>query len=79
MEILNTTEMLTVSFFHNLLLVVISFILYRMLLRIFNKINGYTVPEFLRNCRESKDYFSISVVFASQAISAALLIGLIIS
>ena len=79
MEVLTTSEMLSVSIFHNLILVVGALALFRVLLRIFNKINGYTVPQFLRECRESKDYFSMSVVFASQSISAALLIGLIIS
>lgn len=78
-EILTTSEMLTVSMFHNFLLVIISFVLFRVLLRVFNKINGYTVPNFVKECRESKDYFPIAVVFAAQSLSAALLIGLIIS
>lgn len=72
-------EIVSTAMLYNMTLALVAFVLYRVMLRLFNRLNGYTIPAFVRECRESKDYYPIAVVFAAQSVSAALLLGLVIS
>ena len=72
-------DILPIGLAYNCLLAVAAYFLYRITLRLFNRFNGYTVPCFIRECRENNDHLSIAIVLAAQSLSAALLFGLVIS
>ncbi len=72
-------EVFTVGLGYNLAVAITAYIMYRIMLRLFNRFNGISVPRFIRECREKHDYYPIAFVLAAQSISAALLFGLVIS
>lgn len=72
-------ETMLYSIGYNLLLIVIAFVVYRLLLRASNKLMGYTVSEFIQECRHNGQYQAIANYFAYQSLAAAILVGLVIS
>lgn len=72
-------DVFTVGLGYNLAAALIAYIMFRVMLRLFNRFNGISVPCFIRECREKNDYYSIAFVLAAQSVSAALLFGLVIS
>ena len=79
MELLKILEMMATGTAFNAVLAVLGFVAFWGLLRVFNVLNGYTIPEFIGDCRDSKNYVPIAMLFASQSLSTAILLGLIIS
>ncbi|GEK08923.1 hypothetical protein PPE03_11720 [Pseudoalteromonas peptidolytica] len=63
----------------SLLQAVIALLVWLLVLRLFNRQNGYTIKEFIEECRNEKKYFPIALLYGAYAIAAASLFGSVIS
>lgn len=63
----------------SLLQAVIALLVWLLVLRFFNRQNGYTIKEFIEECRNEKKYCPISLLYGAYAIATASLFGSVIS